>query len=86
MLWVALELPALPLQLVERAQAAPLPLVIGEGPALRPVVACANAAARALGAREGMAVAAARAPGGRVGPKGGWRWGARAAARGAWAG
>ncbi|HQY48655.1 MAG TPA: DNA polymerase Y family protein, partial [Usitatibacteraceae bacterium] len=61
MLWVALELPALPLQLVERAQAAPLPLVIGEGPAQRPVVACANAAARALGVREGMAVAAARA-------------------------
>lgn len=61
MLWVALELPALPLQLVERAQAAPLPLVIGEGPAQRPVVACANAAARAAGVREGMAVAAARA-------------------------
>ena len=61
MLWVALELPALPLQLVERAQAAPLPLVIGEGPAQRPVVACANAAARASGVREGMAVAAAKA-------------------------
>jgi protein ImuB len=61
MLWVALELPALPLQLVERAQAAPGPLVIGEGPAQRPVVACANAAAREAGIREGMAVAAARA-------------------------
>jgi protein ImuB len=60
-LWVALELPALPLQLVERAQAQPLPLVVGEGPAQRPVVACANAAARAAGVREGMAVAAAKA-------------------------
>lgn len=61
MLWVALELPALPLQLVERGQPAPMPLVIGEGPAQRPVVACANAAARQAGVREGMAVAAARA-------------------------
>ena len=61
MLWVALELPALPLQLVERAQAAQAPLVIGEGPSQRPVVACANAAARQAGVREGMAVAAAKA-------------------------
>ncbi len=60
MLWVALELPALPLQLVERAQQAPIPLVIGEGPEQRPVVACANAAAREAGVREGMAVAAAK--------------------------
>ncbi|MGE0357865.1 MAG: DNA polymerase Y family protein [Burkholderiales bacterium] len=61
MLWVALELPALPLQLLERAREAPLPLVVGEGPAQRPVVACANAAAQAAGVREGMAVAAAKA-------------------------
>ncbi len=61
MLWVALEMPALPLQLAERARAEPLPLVVGEGPAQRPVVACANAAARAAGVREGMAVAAAKA-------------------------
>jgi len=60
-LWVALELPALPLQLVERAQAAPMPLVIGEGPSQRPIVAFANAAARQAGVREGMAVAAAKA-------------------------
>jgi protein ImuB len=60
-LWVALELPALPLQLVERAQAAPMPLVIGEGPSQRPMVAFANAAARQAGVREGMAVAAAKA-------------------------
>jgi protein ImuB len=38
-----------------------MPLVIGEGPAQRPVVACANAAARQAGVREGMAVAAAKA-------------------------
>ena len=61
MLWVALELPALPLQLVERVRQAPMPLVIGEGTAQRPVVACANAAAREAGVREGMAVAAAQA-------------------------
>jgi protein ImuB len=60
-LWIALELPALPLQLVERVQAVPVPLVIGEGPSQRPIVACANAAAREAGVREGMAVAAARA-------------------------
>jgi protein ImuB len=61
MLWVALELPALPLQLAERAQALAGPLVVAEGPSQRPVVACANAAAREAGIREGMAVAAARA-------------------------
>lgn len=61
MLWVALELPALPLQLVERGGAQALPLVIADGPAQRPVVACANAAARAAGIREGQAVASARA-------------------------
>jgi protein ImuB len=46
---------------VERAQAAPMPLVIGEGPSQRPMVAFANAAARQAGVREGMAVAAAKA-------------------------
>ena len=61
MLWVALEFPALPLQLVERAGLVPFPLAISEGPSQRPVVACANAAAREAGVREGMAVAAARA-------------------------
>ncbi len=61
MLWVALELPALPLQLVARAQQAPLPLVVTEGPAQRPFVACASQAASEAGVREGMAVAAARA-------------------------
>ena len=61
MLWVALELPALPLQIAERAGISPQPLVVAEGAAQRPTVACMNAAARAAGVREGQAVAAARA-------------------------
>lgn len=60
MLWVALELSALPLQLLERTRATASPLVVAEGPAQRPVIAFANAAARAAGVREGTAVAAAR--------------------------
>ena len=61
MLWVALELPTLPLQICERAGACSDPLVIFEGPAQRPVVTCANEAARRAGIREGQAVAAAKA-------------------------
>lgn len=61
MLWVALEFNALALQLVERAGPGPDPLVIAEGPAQRPIVACANEAAISAGVREGQAVAAARA-------------------------
>jgi protein ImuB len=61
MLWVALELPALPLQVMERAGISPQPWVIAEGPQQRPLVACANEAARALGVREGQAVAGSRA-------------------------
>jgi protein ImuB len=61
MLWVALEFHALALQLVERAGPGPDPLVIAEGPAQRPIVACANEAAISAGVREGQAVAAARA-------------------------
>jgi protein ImuB len=61
MLWIALELPALPLQIVERGGIAREPLVIGEGPAQRPIVACANDAARSAGIRDGQAVAAAKA-------------------------
>lgn len=61
MLWVALELPALPLQIAERAGTWREPVVISEGPAQRPTVACANAAARRAGVREGQAVAAAKA-------------------------
>ena len=61
MLWIALELPALALQIAQRAGACPTPLVIAEGPTQRPLVACANEAAKAAGVREGQAVAAARA-------------------------
>ena len=61
MLWVALELPSLSLQLVERAGACREPLVIAEGSTQRPIVACANAAAKEAGIREGHAVAAAKA-------------------------
>jgi protein ImuB len=61
MLWVALELPSLPLQIVERAGATAQPLVVSEGPAQRPLVACVNAAAKEAGIREGQAVAAAKA-------------------------
>ena len=61
MLWVALELPSLPLQIAERAGACSEPLVIAEGPTQRPIVTCANEAARRAGIREGQAVAAARA-------------------------
>lgn len=66
MLWVALELPSLPLQIVERAGISSGPLVISEGSGQRPVVACANAAAREAGVREGQAVAAARALAGQM--------------------
>ena len=61
MLWVALEMPALPLQLLERASESAPPLVVSEGPSQRPIVACANDAAQAAGVREGMTVAAAQA-------------------------
>ena len=61
MLWVALELPALPLQIAERAGTSNDAWVISEGAAQRPTVACANQAARRAGIREGQAVAAAKA-------------------------
>jgi protein ImuB len=61
MLWIALELPSLPLQLAERGCASPSPLVIAEGAAQRPIVACANAPAAAAGIRAGQPVAAAKA-------------------------
>ena len=61
MLWVALELPSLPLQIAERVGVSADPWVITEGESQRPTVTCANAAARAAGIREGQAVAAAKA-------------------------
>ena len=50
MLWLAVVLPALPLQLAERALAPELPLAVVEGPPQRPLVIHCNGAARALGA------------------------------------
>jgi protein ImuB len=67
MLWIALFLPDLPLQLAERACASPLACVVADGPALRPLVRCANAAARERGVNPGMPVAAARALAGELG-------------------
>ncbi|MES2626698.1 MAG: DNA polymerase Y family protein [Pseudomonadota bacterium] len=61
MLWIALYLPQLPLQLAQRAQQTINPCVVSDGPALRPLVLCANHAARELGVLPGMPVAAARA-------------------------
>jgi protein ImuB len=60
-LWVALELPELPLQLAQRAGVSPVPLVISEGVSQRPIVACANRAAKEAGIRDGQAIAAAKA-------------------------
>ncbi|APV51100.1 hypothetical protein BWI17_16260 [Betaproteobacteria bacterium GR16-43] len=60
MLWIALELPSLPLQLAERGCPSPSPRAIAEGPAQRPVVACANAAACEAGVRVGQAIASAK--------------------------
>jgi len=60
-LWLALFLPELPLQLAQRACKEPHPRVVVDGPATRPVVLCANPQAREMGVRHGMAVASARA-------------------------
>jgi protein ImuB len=61
MLWLAVVLPALPLQLAERALAPVLPLAIVEGAPQRPLIVHCNDAARAHGAAEGMKLAAAQA-------------------------
>ncbi len=61
MLWIALFLPELPLQLAERACTEPLPRVVADGPATRPVVLCTSTPARELGVKIGMPIAAARA-------------------------
>ncbi|MDZ7652303.1 MAG: DNA polymerase Y family protein [Burkholderiaceae bacterium] len=64
-LWLALALPALPLQLATRAldaaTAASLPLVITDGPAQRPQVAFCNDSARGAGIAPGLKLAAAQA-------------------------
>lgn len=77
MLWIALYLPELPLQLALRAQpvskservteseiqqpASPQPLVVSTGPDSRPVVQSANDAAQAVGIDVGISIASARA-------------------------
>jgi protein ImuB len=63
-LWLALALPALPLQLAARAfddADAQLPLIVTDGPAQRPLVAFCNAHAHAAGIRPGLKLAAAQA-------------------------
>ncbi len=49
MLWIALFLPDLPLQIAERACENPFAFVVADGPVLRPLVRCANIAARERG-------------------------------------
>ena len=61
MLWIALYLPQLPLQLVQRIGAPQHPCVIADGPMLRPLVYCASDSARERGIKLDMPVAAARA-------------------------
>lgn len=61
MLWIALFLSELPLQLAQRAQPTTNACVIADGPALRPLVRCANATALAAGIKCSMPIAAARA-------------------------
>lgn len=66
-LWLALVLPALPLQLVARALAGnglddtAQPLAVTDGPPQRPQIAFCNAAARATGISAGQKLAAAQA-------------------------
>lgn len=60
-LWLALCLPALPLQLAERALVQAGPLAIVDGPQQRPVVVYCNAAAAAAGIGCGQKLAAAQA-------------------------
>jgi protein ImuB len=60
-LWLALVLPALPLQLAARAIEHPGLLAVVEGPAQRLRIACCNDAARAAGVAPGQKLAAAQA-------------------------
>lgn len=61
MLWLALLLPALPLQLAARGIEHALPIAIIEGPAQRPVVIHCNELARSAGVLPGIKLAAAQA-------------------------
>lgn len=60
-LWLALILPALPVQLAARALEHDGPLVVIEGPAQRPVVAFCNQTAAACGVTPGQKLASAQA-------------------------
>ncbi len=64
MLWIALYLPELPLQIAERAVVAEsgntAPLIISSGPDHRPVVHAANRAALECGIQVGMTIASSR--------------------------
>src|SRR6266853_90138 len=60
-LWLALCLPALPLQLAARARACAGPLVITDGPRERPLISFCNDLARAAGITPAMKLAAAQA-------------------------
>ncbi len=60
-LWLAICLPALPLQLAARAVPCAGPLVITEGPSERPLIAFCNDPARAAGIAPAMKLAAAQA-------------------------
>jgi protein ImuB len=64
MLWIALFLPEWPLQAHHRRALGPLrdiPIVVSDGPAKRPYVLAANAAARAAGIHESMPLTSAQA-------------------------
>lgn len=61
MLWIALYIPELSLQLAQRGAGEDYPLVISTGPDNRPVVLTANQAAIDAGIKQGMAIAASRA-------------------------
>ncbi len=60
-LWLALCLPALPLQLAARAVPFTGPMVVTEGPSERPLIAFCNDQARAAGIAPAMKLAAAQA-------------------------
>ena len=61
MLWLAVLLPALPLQLAERAIEPGHAIAIVEGPAQRPLIVHCNDSARSQGVAHGMKLAAAQA-------------------------
>lgn len=61
MLWIALYLPDLALQVSHRGLLPDLPLVISDGAAQRPLVIAANESAESCGIRPGMPVSGARA-------------------------